>query len=190
MGLSDEEIERATVGDPRAVGGRVTLAEYDPRWPELYAREEERIRAALGDRVLRIEHIGSTSVPGLVAKPIIDIVLLVPDSADEAGYVPDLEAAGYRLHIREPEWFEHRVFKGPDTDVNLHTVSAGCPELERWLLMRDWLRIDDADRELYASTKRGLAERDWKYVQHYADAKSQVVEAILNRARENLTPRT
>ena len=82
-------------------------------------------RLALGDRVVRIEHTGSTSVPGLSAKPIIDISLEVPDSADEETYVPSLEAAGYVLTIREPDWFEHRLFKGPDTNVNLHVFSAG-----------------------------------------------------------------
>ena len=87
-----------------------------------------------------LEHAGSTSVPGLAAKPRIDIMLAVPDSADEPSYVPALEAAGYVLRIREPDWYEHRVFKGPDTDVNLHVFSAGCPEIARMLLFRDWLR--------------------------------------------------
>src|SRR5438132_1215336 len=86
----------------------------------------ERIRSALGDRVVRLEHGGSTSVPGLPAKPIVDIVLEVPDSSDEPAYVPELEAAGYVLRIRERVWFEHRLFKGPDTNINLHVFSAGC----------------------------------------------------------------
>lgn len=136
----------------------------------------------LDDRVVRIEHTGSTSVPGLPAKPIIDIALEVPDSADEPAYVPDLEAAGYPLRIREPDWFEHRLFKGPDTNVNLHVFSAGCEEVDRMILFRDWLRENTADRELYAATKRDLAARDWKYVQQYADAKTAVVQEILARA--------
>src|SRR5690606_29898587 len=99
----------------------------------LFEREAKRIRSALGDRALRVEHVGSTSVPGLCAKPVIDILLVVPDSSDEASYVPALEAAGYKLRIREPEWFEHRLFKGPDTDINLHVFSEGASEIERML---------------------------------------------------------
>jgi GrpB-like predicted nucleotidyltransferase (UPF0157 family) len=136
----------------------------------------------LGDRVVRLEHAGSTAVPGLPAKPIVDMVLEVPDSADERAYVPDMEAAGYVLRIREPEWFEHRVFKGPETNINLHVFSAGCSEVDRMLLFRDWLRANAFDRELYASAKRELAARDWKYVQQYADAKTTVVQQIMARA--------
>jgi len=145
--------------------------------------EEQRIRAALGERALMIEHVGSTSVPGLAAKPVIDICLVVPDSSDEPAYVPALEGAGYVLWIREPEWFEHRLFKGPDTAVNLHVYSEECVEIERYLLFRDRLRTNPADRELYLRTKRELAARPWKYVQNYADAKTAVVEAVIARAR-------
>jgi GrpB-like predicted nucleotidyltransferase (UPF0157 family) len=120
-------------------------------------------------------------VPGLAAKPIIDIVLVVADSANESEYAPALESTGYRLHIREPKWLEHRMFKGPDTDVNLHVFSLGCPEIERMLRFRDWLRSNAADRELYDRTKRALAEREWKEVQAYADAKADVVKEILSR---------
>jgi GrpB-like predicted nucleotidyltransferase (UPF0157 family) len=107
----------------------------------------------------------------------------VPDSADERAYVPDMAAAGYVLRIREPDWFEHRLFKGPDTNVNLHVFSAGCEEVDRMLLFRDRLRENSAECELYASSKRELAARDWKYVQQYADAKTAVVEEIMARAR-------
>ena len=134
------------------------------------------------DRVVRLEHAGSTSVPGLPAKPIIDVVLEVPDSSDEDAYATDLEAAGYPLSIREPEWFEHRVFKGPDTNVNLHVFSAGCEEPDRMLLFRDWLRDNASDRERYAAAKRELAAQDWTYVQQYADAKTAVVREIMARA--------
>jgi GrpB-like predicted nucleotidyltransferase (UPF0157 family) len=121
-------------------------------------------------------------VPGLPAKPIIDVVLEVPDSAAEERYVPDLETRGYRLSIREPEWFEHRLFKGPDTNVNLHVFTAGCDEVDQMIRFRNHLREDEADRELYATAKRELAARDWKYVQQYADAKTAVVREILVRA--------
>ena len=178
----DEELAEVTIGGPRPLAGPVGIHDYDPDWPRLYKREEERIRAALGHRVIRIEHVGSTSVPGLPAKPLIDVALEVLDSADEAAYVTALEATGYILRIREPDWFEHRLLKGPDTDVNVHVFSAGCEEVDRMLLFRDWLRGNAADRELYAVKKRELASREWKYMQQYADAKTSVVDQIMARA--------
>ena len=78
---------------------------------------------------------------------------------------------------------KHRLLNGPDTNTNLHVFSRGCPEIERMLLFRDWLRSHDADRALYERTKRELAKRTWKYVQNYADAKTSVVEEIIARAR-------
>ena len=177
-------IDQAWVEPPPKLSGPIQLAAYDPAWPTLFAREEARIRSILGDRVVRLEHTGSTSVSGLSAKPIIDITMLVADVNDEAAYADDLAAAGYRLVIREqePEWYDHRVFKGPDTNVNLHVFSAGCREFERMVGFRDWLRAHDDDRELYEATKRGLVTRTWTYVQEYADAKGEVVEAIAARA--------
>jgi GrpB-like predicted nucleotidyltransferase (UPF0157 family) len=180
---TDEEIAAYRIGPPEILNSPIHLAEYDPAWPDLFAREAERIRAVLGDRALLIEHVGSTSVPGLAAKPRIDIILAVADSSDEQSYVPPLEATGYVLRIREPEWYEHRVFKGPDTDVNLHVFTEDCPEIERMLRFRDHLRADEADRRLYEQTKRTLAQRTWKYTQHYADAKTAIVEEILVRAQ-------
>jgi GrpB-like predicted nucleotidyltransferase (UPF0157 family) len=180
--LSDEEIQAATIGELQPHAATIHLEDYDPAWPRLYEREAERIGGALGPRVLRIEHTGSTSVPGLAAKPLIDIVLVVADTRDQRAYVPPLEAAGYVLRIREPDWHEHRLFKGPATNVNVHTFSDGCSEVERMVAFRDWLRTHDDDRELYESAKRELAAREWKYVQNYADAKSAVVEEILARA--------
>ena len=179
---SDEELRASRVDGSLPPTEPVVLVEYDPAWPRFFAREEARIRGALGDAALQVEHAGSTSIPGLAAKPIVDIVLVVPDSADEPAYVPALEAAGYVLRIREPDWYEHRALKGTDPRVNLHVFSAGCPEVERMLLFRDHLRRDARDRDLYERTKRELAQRDWKYVQHYADAKSDVVAEILERA--------
>ena len=182
--MTREQIEAMTIGELAPLTAPIVLADYDPAWPDLYAREEARIRDALGDRVLRIEHTGSTSVPGLAAKPIIDITMLVADVTDEPAYVPDLEVAGYVLRIREdePDWYDHRVFKGPDTNVNLHVFSNGCVELERMVGFRDWLRTHDDDRDLYERTKRDLVTRNWQYVQNYADAKTEVVEEIVGRA--------
>jgi GrpB-like predicted nucleotidyltransferase (UPF0157 family) len=183
---TEEQILAARVGATPPHNAPIFLAEYDPAWPQLFAREAERIRAALGDQVVQLEHVGSTSVPGLAAKPRIDILLVVADSADEPSYVTPLEAAGYVLRIREPEWHQHRVLKGPDTDINLHVFSRGSGEIDRMLRFRDWLRAHD-DRALYERTKRDLATREWKYVQNYADAKTEVVEAILARAQAQPT---
>jgi len=178
----DDYMSAVTIGPRRRVDGPIVLADYDPAWPFLFEREAARIRGALGDRVRLLEHVGSTSVPGLPAKPIVDMLLAVADSADEAAYVPSMEAAGYVVRIREPDWHEHRVFKGPDTDINLHTFSAGSSEIARMLAFRDWLRTHDDERELYLRTKSELAARHWAYVQDYADAKGEVVEAIIARA--------
>lgn len=180
---TEEDLRACTIGELKPLSGQIRIVDYDPSWPELFAREARRISSALGGQVLGIEHVGSTSVPELAAKPVIDLLLVVANSADEAAYVPALEAAGYVLRIREPNWQEHRNFKGPDTAINLHVFSSGCPEIDRMLLFRNWLRANPADRDLYARTKRALAQKEWKYVQNYADAKTAVVEEIISRAR-------
>ena len=165
---------------------KIAIVEYDPRWPDLFRREAERIRFALGDLAMRVEHTGSTAVPGLAAKPVIDIALAVADSSREAAYVPALEGAGYGLRIREPEWHEHRMFKGEDRAVNLHVFSTGCPEIGRILLFRDWLRSHPADRDRYARVKLALACREWNSTDEYARAKTAVIEEILAGARDPL----
>lgn len=180
---TEEELRAVTVGALQPLAGKVVLAEYDPDWPRQYDVEARKIRSALGIGTLVLEHVGSSSVPGLAAKPILDILLVVADSSDEPSYVPALEQAGYVLRIRESAWYEHRVLKGVDPAVNLHVFSRGCVEIDRMLLMRDWLRAHEDDRALYERTKRELARQDWKYLQNYADAKSAVVEGILARAR-------
>ena len=185
----DKELAKVTIGGPQPLTAPIEIRDYDPEWPHLYQREEARIRSILLDRVIRIAHAGSTSVPALPAKPVIDIVLEVPDSAEESTYVPDMESEGYVLRVREPEWFEHRVLKGPDTNVNLHVFSSGCAEVDRMLLFRDWLRSNVADRELYATAKRELAARDWKYTQQYADAKTAIVRDIMSRAQAAMSTR-
>jgi GrpB-like predicted nucleotidyltransferase (UPF0157 family) len=178
---SDEELQKVTVGEIKPLNGEITLVEYDTRWPELFEREAKRIRSVLGNKALQVEHVGSTSVTGLCAKPIIDILLVVADSSKEETYVPELESAGYILRIREPDWFEHRLFKGPDTDINLHVFSEGTSEIDRMLRFRDWLRSNQSDRDKYAQVKRDLAKRKWRHVQHYADAKSAIVKEIMER---------
>lgn len=170
------------VTDRPRLGGQVVLAEPDPAWATTAAYLVRDIRGAIGATALVLEHAGSTSVPGLPAKPVLDLVLGVPDPVDEAAYVPALEALGYDLHIREPEWHEHRLLKRTDPAVNLHVFAAGSDEIDRMLAFRDHLRCDASDRELYLRTKRELAARTWAYMQDYADAKSEVVTEIMRRA--------
>jgi GrpB-like predicted nucleotidyltransferase (UPF0157 family) len=179
---TDEDLQAIAIGKVIPHNAPITLAEYDPEWPLLFDSEAARIRVVLGDTAVRVEHVGSTSVPGLAAKPIIDILLAVPDSANEQAYLPALQAAGYVLCVREPHWFEHRLFKGPDTNINLHVFTVGAAEIDRMLLFRDWLRADDADRDAYLQVKRALAKRSWRHVQHYADSKTAIVQQILTHA--------
>jgi GrpB-like predicted nucleotidyltransferase (UPF0157 family) len=181
--VDDERLEAVTVGTPQPQYQAVVVADYDPIWPHWFESAAFRIREALGDRVLQLDHVGSTSVRGLPAKPRIDINLVVADTTDEGVYVPPLEAIGYELRIREADWYEHRMLRGQDPPVNLHVFNPGCEELDKMLTLRDWLRTHDDDRELYARAKRELAAKEWKYVQNYADAKSDVIHEILARAR-------
>jgi GrpB-like predicted nucleotidyltransferase (UPF0157 family) len=157
---------------------------YDPAWPRRFELEAKKIKSVLGARALRIEHVGSTSIPDLSAKPIIDILLVVANSAQETEYVQALESAAYQLHIREPGWHEHRMFKSPAKDVNLHVFSMGSAEIDRMLAFRDRLRSSAGDRELYARTKWRLAQCDWKYTQDYADAKTAVIGEIVSRMQQ------
>ena len=180
--MTEEQLRAVTMGPLARLTGPIELADPDPAWPGLFDRDAARIRSLLGDDVLLLEHVGSTSVPGLPAKPIIDILLVVADSSEERAYAPRLEAAGYVLRIREPDWYEHRLFKGPDTSVNVHVFSPGCPEIDRMIHFRDRLRAHPADRDEYLAAKRDLAARDWEYVQQYADAKTAVIESIIARA--------
>lgn len=180
--MTEDEILAATVGERKPLNSTIYLAPYDPAWPSIFIGFERRIQDALGDRILVLEHVGSTSVPGLSAKPILDMVLAVQDSSAEADYANALEGAGFALRIREPDWYEHRLFKSSDPKGNLHVFSRGCEEIDRMILFRDWLRNHADDRLLYEGYKRELAARTWKYTQNYADAKSEVVQDILLRA--------
>ena len=179
---SAERALRSTIGQPVAVNGPITIVPYDPTWPAQYEHEAASIQVALGDGIVSLEHIGSTAVPGLPAKPIIDIQLLVENSADEKSYLPHLEGAGYTLRIREPEWEEHRVFKRANPDVNLHVFSRGSLQAVRHLAFRDYLRAHADERDRYAAVKLELAARDWTYMQEYADAKNEVIDEIAARA--------
>lgn len=161
------------------VNGQVTLLEYDRAWPDMFQREQSRIRSALGSRALGVEHIGSTAVPGLLAKPCIDMLLVVADAGDDDTYIPDLEAAGYVLRISDDDDGDlHRVFKGLEINLNLHVWSAGSPNVSRHIDFRDWLRSHPEDRDHYAAAKRKLAGQHWRYMQDYSDAKDKIVRQI------------
>jgi GrpB-like predicted nucleotidyltransferase (UPF0157 family) len=176
---TDEEMAALRVsGTVTPHNATIALLPYDPLWPVQYAREETKIRAALGAGALVLEHVGSTSIPGMSAKPIIDILLALFDSADESSYVPQLTLQGYRLHLREPAWEQHRVLKGEAPAVNLHVFAEGSREITRMLAFRDRCRTVPQEAALYETTKRALAA----HVQHYANAKADVVEGIIARS--------
>lgn len=177
-------------GDPHPldgvlIGGRervpIVVVDYDPQWPQRYSLVRAAVLSALGRSALRVEHIGSTSVPGLAAKPIIDVLVTIQDVEDEAAFVPLLERAGFVLRVREPE---HRMFRTPARDVHIHLYEPNHPAVSAYLDLRDWLRVDADDRALYERTKRQLATRTWEDMNDYADAKTEVILAILGRARE------
>lgn len=169
--------------DEILVGGRerrpIVILEHDPAWLERFVHERERIASALGSTALRIDHIGSTAVPGLAAKPIVDILVAVRNVEDEASYRPALEISGYELRVREEG---HRMFRTPDRGVHVHLWPADDEEVRRHLLFRDWLRFDTADRQSYEALKRSLAEREWEDMNHYAQAKGPLIVDIMVRA--------
>lgn len=169
--------------DEVLVGGReqrpIVIADYDPAWPARFELERDRIQRALGDLAVRIEHFGSTAVPGLAAKPIVDLIVTVEDPEDEALVAP-LEAAGYELRVREPE---HRMFRTPGRDVHVHVWRDSDPEVARHLRFRDRLRDSAEDRLAYERLKRALATRDWPDMNYYAEAKDELIRAITARAQ-------
>lgn len=180
VGDEDHQIAR-WVGDNEPPTEPIVIVEPDPEWPTEYSRAAAGIGEALGSLILRMEHVGSTSVPGLPAKPIIDIDVQVADSSDEGAYVSALEAAGYRHVLREPWWNGHRMLVRDDGGVNLHVFQCGSPEPLRHLLFRDWLRTHDDDRELYAAAKRRLAVETAEDPDSYNLDKNTVIDDIYTR---------
>lgn len=178
---------RHDVTDVELIGGvekrDLFLVDHDPAWARQYAQHEARIRAAVGAGAIAVEHIGSTSVPGLAAKPIIDILLTVPDITAEEDYVKPLVEAGYALRVRE---LGHRLVRTEQRDVQVHILEPDDPAAADYLLLRDHLRTDEADRRLYEDTKRRLTSRTWSDMNAYADAKTAVIEEIKARARSRL----
>jgi GrpB-like predicted nucleotidyltransferase (UPF0157 family) len=175
-----DRLRDVVIGDLGPV--RVELVEHDPAWSQKFSTHAQRIRDALGEAARRIEHIGSTAVPGLAAKPIIDILLVVDDPADEASYLPDLEAAGYQLRLREADFDEHRMLRTPTRDVHIHVFPAWSPEIDRYLALREHLIADPPARAAYEARKRELADRQWPTMDHYARAKGAVIEALIAEA--------
>jgi GrpB-like predicted nucleotidyltransferase (UPF0157 family) len=171
--------------DGAVAAGGIAMTEPDPAWPLHYSDLATRIRQALGWRVLQIEHVGSTSVPGLPAKPIIDIDLTVADSGREPDYVPALEAAGFTLTVREPWWYGHRMLRADEPRCNLHVFGPESPELIRHRIFRDWLRGNPADRDRYAAVKRRAASEanaHGEHVMQYNARKEHVIREIYERA--------
>jgi GrpB-like predicted nucleotidyltransferase (UPF0157 family) len=175
--MADEPLETGLIGGVEK--REIRILDYDSDWMKKFETHARIIADALGGSALRIEHIGSTSVPGLAAKPIIDILAVVPDSADESAYLPPLEAAGYVLRVREPDWYEHRMFRTREKDVHIHIYSVGCEEIERVLAFRDRLRRNSDDKSRYEQVKRELAAKEWSDMNAYADAKTEVIKSII-----------
>ena len=158
----------------------IEVKPYNEEWPARFAALDRDIRAALGAAALDVEHVGSTSVPGLAAKDIIDIDLTVPDPTDEDRYVPPLERLGYVLTIREPSFHQHRCLTFPEPRVNLHVFGPDCPETIRHRMFRDWLRNHPDDRDRYEQAKR-LAIPGGGNVMDYNQRKQDVLRGIYDR---------
>jgi GrpB-like predicted nucleotidyltransferase (UPF0157 family) len=180
MAEDDPVVQWLLQGDP-AIRWQV-LRDHDPQWFETYREHERRIRAALGPVAVQVDHIGSTAVPGLAAKPVIDVLVTVVDITAEEDYLEQLLAVGYELRVREPG---HRMVRTPARDVHVHVVAVGAEAAGDYLLFRDRLRADREDRDLYERTKRALVERDWPDMNAYAEAKTGVIAEIKERARRS-----
>jgi GrpB-like predicted nucleotidyltransferase (UPF0157 family) len=159
----------------------IEVVAYDLDWPATFGRLAGAIAAALGAAALRIDHIGSTAVLGLAAKPVIDMDLTVKNPSDEKIYVPALEEIGYDLVIREPAWHQHRCLRLDIPRVNLHVSGPDCPENIRHLLFGDWLREHPEDRELYGQAKQRALEGA-RHVMDYNLRKQSVIRDIYARA--------
>jgi GrpB-like predicted nucleotidyltransferase (UPF0157 family) len=176
---TDEEIARARVAP--VAPAPVEVVPPDAGWPADYERVRAQVLVALGERVISVEHVGSTAVRDLWAKPVIDVDLVVADSGDEAAYLSDLEAAGFVLVVREPEWEQHRCLRGSEPVTNLHVWSPWSVEPQRHVAFRDWLLDHDDDRAAYADLKRALAEQGFTDVMDYNTAKGGLIYDIYER---------
>src|SRR4051794_10464722 len=139
-----DDITRHTDDDPDGIewitaepARPIEIVDADPAWATQFEELAGRIRTALGASALDVAHVGSTSVPGLAAKPIIDIDVTVADPRDEAAYVPALEAAGFRLRLRERGWYEHRLLRADSPRANVHVFGPDCAEVIRHRMLRE-----------------------------------------------------
>ncbi|WP_330438493.1 GrpB family protein [Micromonospora sp. NBC_00821] len=176
-----DQVDAGLVGEPPRTWESVVIEEYDTSWAQRFIAVRSSLTGALGGLIIAVEHVGSTAVPGLAAKPVIDVDLVIEDTAQEDAYLPALERLGYRLVLREPWWHGHRMLLSPAEDVNLHVWPQGAPEPIRHRLFRDWLRAHPHDRERYAATKRRLARDTAHRPRDYSLAKNDVIDEIYAR---------
>ncbi|MBP7807182.1 GrpB family protein [Candidatus Saccharibacteria bacterium] len=173
------------IDDFELIGGpehrKIEVVPYDEEWPSIFEQQKQRIRDALNSKAFRIDHVGSTSIPNMSAKPIIDIQVSVDNPDNEQTFLKPLEKAGYMLRVREKG---HRMFRTPELDVHIHICKTGSDWERRHLLFRDWLRTDKDDHNAYRQLKETLAEQDWETMNHYADAKSDLIQEITKHAEK------
>jgi GrpB-like predicted nucleotidyltransferase (UPF0157 family) len=162
---------------------RITLVAYRPEWEQLFRAEKERVQLALGELALNIHHIGSTSVPGLSAKPVIDLMVEIPDIEHAPACIPPLQALGYAF-IDHPENIDRRFFrKGSPRSYHLHLVQQNSQALQDHLDFREALRTDVALRQRYQLLKEELADRFSSERKAYTDHKGDFVVAALQAYR-------
>ena len=162
---------------------KIKIVKYNNDWHSKFLEHKNKIQNCLGDIVIGIEHIGSTSVPNLSAKPIIDILLIVNDSANEDKYLKKMEDAEYELRVREPDFHEHRMFRTSEKDVHIHVLSKGSTEIDEYILFRNRLRSNDTDRIRYEKVKLYLAKSNWNDMNEYADAKTKIIKEIIESTK-------
>ena len=202
MPLSPEDIVRDYVDDgsstewlnTRKAPSKMTIVEPNPAWPQRFLDTKARIEGVLGSTAVAIHHAGSTSVPGLPAKDIIDIDLVVKDIKDEDSYAGGLESLGFKFLLREPAWHEQRFFVDEGDrpgayPINLHTFGLDCPEVEKHRIFREWLSKTPNDLQLYAKVKRESAaasEAAGESMKEYTLRKEQTIREIMGRAYRDL----
>lgn len=160
----------------------IELAAYDPIWPRRFEQWSESLLAALPERPSLIAHVGSTAVPGLPAKPVIDILVSVADPDEEAGYVPAIEDLGVQLRSRDDQRRFFRPFAGRPRDVQIHVARSGGDWERRHLLFRDYLRAHPRAAAEYLEAKRAAAATwaDDRYA--YTDAKGVTIRKLMAEA--------
>lgn len=163
----------------------VSIVEPRDSWQKDGEALIQQIRDAIGPRAIRLDHIGSTSVGGMPAKPIIDVDLTIADPSKEEEWLPQLEDTGLILTVREPWWFHHRMLETPERDAHIHVFGPDSAEPLKHLVLRNWLRESEEDRQLYAQTKRDAAAETvarGETLNEYNQRKQEVLRAIYQRA--------